>query len=137
MSDINFSVFTGRVTQEPSSRSFTNGDVVAHTTIASTKHIPQSDQSFKEYTAWIPIRCRNHLAKKLQSFPVGAKITVTGEIVTDQWEDSKGTKQSRNIISVDKLELVSLPKSKQNRQGSENIEDAPPSYFDDIPIPNY
>ncbi|WP_241575072.1 single-stranded DNA-binding protein [Rosenbergiella nectarea] len=89
-----------------------------------------------EKTSWLQCKMFGAMAEKLtQGIVKGAKVTVTGSFVLEEWEKNDGTKASIPTILVNDIDL---PPRSQGQQGSSQHqagqEQQPEQWSDDIPF---
>jgi len=90
----------------------------------------------KEKTSWLQCKMFGAMAEKLtQGILKGAKVTVTGSFVLEEWEKNDGTKASIPTILVNGIDL---PQRSQGQQGSNQHHagqaQQPEQWSDDIPF---
>lgn len=89
-----------------------------------------------EKTSWLQCKMFGAMAEKLtQGIVKGAKVTVTGSFVLEEWEKNDGTKASAPTILVSDIDL---PPRNQGHQGSNYQQGSqaqqPEQWSNDIPF---
>ena len=101
---LNHVIITGNLGNDP--ESFYNGDGLP---IASFSLAFNSSK--KETTNWIKVVCFNRLAEVvIEWLAKGSKITVSGSLDQDKWEEDDGTKKSSFKIIANSLEFIRTKK---------------------------
>lgn len=109
--------------------------------IASFSLPAKSGFGDKEKTSWLQCKMFGAMAEKLSaSILKGAKVTVTGEFVLEEWSKDDGTKVSTPTILVRDIDLPPKQISqkqisqKQIRPQQSRGQSTEPDYDDDIPF---
>ena len=91
-----------------------------------------------EKTSWLQCKMFGAMAEKLsQGIVKGAKVTVTGEFVLEEWSKDDGTKVSTPTILVRDIDLPPKQQGNQPQQRSQQSRGqytAPEQYDADIPF---
>lgn len=110
MSNTNIVVVTGHLGDDVDFRVFPNtGNGVSEFRIAVNKHrLNKHTDEFDTYTTWITIKVFGKLAERAkEKLFKGAKVTVTGELAEDSWDDRQtGQKRSKLYIIGNTLEYL-------------------------------
>lgn len=89
-----------------------------------------------EKTSWLQCKMFGAMAEKLtQGVVKGAKVTVTGSFVLEEWEKNDGTKASIPTILVNDIDLPPRSQGQQaNNQQQASQAQQPEQWSDDIPF---
>lgn len=100
MQNLALAILDGNLTADPEIRRFENERSVTRFTMAANHEYGSSrDNSKKNAVSYIQIECWNKLAENCaQYLQKGSRITVTGDIRQDRWQDKNG--QTRSTIKV-------------------------------------
>lgn len=110
MSNTNVVVITGNMGDDVDYRVFPQtGNGVAELRVAVNKHrLNQQTGQFDTYTAWVTVKMFGKLAERAnEKLSKGAKVTVTGELAEDNWEDQPtGQKRSKLYVVGNSFEYL-------------------------------
>ncbi len=90
-----------------------------------------------EKTSWVICKMFGAKAEKLpEHLKKGMKVTITGELVMEEWTDREGNKRSTPVIIVNQLDFggnqaVSQNIPQQQRTQQPPVQNEPPMDFDD------
>ena len=89
-----------------------------------------------EKTSWLQCKMFGAMAEKLtQGIVKGAKVTVTGSFVLEEWEKNDGTKASIPTILVNDIDLPPRSHGQQgNNQQYTSQAQQPEQWSDDVPF---
>ena len=90
----------------------------------------------KEKTSWLQCKMFGAMAEKLtQRIVKGAKVTVTGSFVLEEWEKNDGSKASIPTILVNDIDLPPRSQGQQgNNQQYASQAQQPEQWSDEIPF---
>lgn len=87
--------------KDPEIRYATSGVAVADLPlVASTSH-KEGDNWVTDHELWVYGKAFGEWAERAAELEKGESLIVTGRLVTEQWEDKSGAKQSRTRLLVD------------------------------------
>lgn len=115
---------TGNIVKEPELRYTQTGKAVAAFTVAVNRRRKQGDDwvdetSFIDVTAWDSLA-----SNSAESVPKGTRVTVTGSVKQDTWEDKQtGQKRSKLVVTAAEV-AVSLKWATVNVTRNERGSDA-------------
>ncbi|KYC34920.1 single-stranded DNA-binding protein [Scytonema hofmannii PCC 7110] len=109
---INQVTLIGRAGQDPDCRFFESGAVKASVSLAVRGQK-------KDETLWFDVEAWSNLADVIANYVrSGTTICVVGELVLDQWIDSRTNElRTKPVIRVQNLELLGSPRN-QNQQAT-------------------
>ena len=114
---------------------YINNNPLAQTAIAVTKKYKNSQGVAQEETLFIDINFWGRTADvAYQYLEKGAKVLIEGELKLEQWAGFDGTKRSKHVVNVSKLEMLGC-KKKINNQAEHLKEPSPPDmeYSEEAP----
>lgn len=128
---INVITISGNVGKDAVLRVTPNGKHIATFSLPA-----KSGFGDNEKTSWLQCKMFGAMAEKLsQAVTKGAKVTVTGEFLIEEWDNNDGSKASIPTILVRDIDLPprqgnSAPSSQQQSRGQSTA----PDYDTDIPF---
>lgn len=128
---INVITISGNVGKDAVLRVTPNGKHIATFSLPA-----KSGFGDNEKTSWLQCKMFGAMAEKLtQSITKGAKVTVTGEFLVEEWDRNDGSKASAPTILVRDIDLPpkqgnSAPSNQQHSRGQSTA----PDYDDSIPF---
>lgn len=131
-------ILTGRVGQEPETRTLEGGNNVTSFTLATTERWKDKEGNKKEETEWHQIVIWGKLAEiAAQYVRKGDLLNVTGKNKTDKYEKD-GVTHYRTKVVCNEMELLTSKKDKEQggsvKQPQPSNKEAPPPEIDDLPF---
>jgi len=103
--------------------------------IASFSLPAKSGFGGNEKTSWLQCKMFGAMAEKLSaSILKGAKVTVTGEFVIEEWDKSDGSKASIPTILVRDIDLPPKQNGQQQSRPQQRGQSTEPDYDESIPF---
>lgn len=138
-SNINRTMLSGRITNEPELRQSANGTAVLRFGIAVNRNKKNQQGEWEEVPNFFDCAMIGNRANGLSGYlHKGMKIAVEGELRQDTWTAKDGSKRSKVEIYVNNLEFMdSKPQSQQQPQYVQaTYYEQPQSgmYQDDLPF---
>lgn len=88
-----------------------------------------------EKTSWLQCKMFGAMAEKLSaSILKGAKVTVTGEFVVEEWDKNDGSKASIPTILVRDIDLPPKQNGQQQSRPQQRGQSTEPDYDESIPF---
>lgn len=110
MNNISNIVIDGNLTRDPESKSFGDGQKVCQLNIA-VNHT-------NDKVSFFTVKCYGKIGEQCQQYlSKGKKVTITGSLKQDRWEDADGSKRERVFIDARTVRFDS-PKSNDEPTGS-------------------
>lgn len=123
----NYSTMTGNLTADPDLKYFDSGSVKITFSIACTRTWKGADGEKQEQTSFIDVTAWRFLAEDVaRVIQKGSRVTVSGRIEQQSWDDKEsGTKRSKIIIVADEIAVSVSQIESYERRKRENVEGAP------------
>lgn len=116
MASVNKVIIVGNLGQNPETRTFGNGGMMATISVATTeKWTDKQTGEKKEHTEWHRIVFNNRLAEiAAQYLQKGASVYVEGSLRTRKWTDNQGIERYTTEIRADSLQMLGARPSQNN-----------------------
>ena len=109
MADINKSIFTGRIGNDPELKQTPDGKAVCNLRLAVTR--PKAKGAETAETDWFDIVAWNGMAEACAThLTKGSFIVVTAAARTRTWKDSQGNKRFNIDFIADEIKFLSMKK---------------------------
>jgi single-strand DNA-binding protein len=108
---LNHVTITGNLTRDPELRFTNNGTAVANFSIASTKRTFNRDTEQWEDGGTLFLDCTvwgQQAENTVESVAKGDRVTVTGSLEQNDWEDDEGNKRSKVTLTADDIAVSTL-----------------------------
>lgn len=122
MASVNKVIIVGNLGQNPETRTFGNGGMIATISVATTeKWTDKQTGEQKERTEWHRIVFNNRLAEiAAQYLQKGASVYVEGSLRTRKWTDGQGVERYSTEIRAERLQILGARQAQnQSQQGYE------------------
>lgn len=115
--DFNAFSLTGRLTRDPEVRAFSNGTVVKFA-IANNYGIGEKRRvSYFDCESWEPKKIE-FVQKYLKT---GSRVTLTGRLEQNVWENKEGQKQSTYLLKVTDVYFADAAPAGQKKEDTETV----------------
>lgn len=104
--DLNEVTLLGRVTQDPNSRSTSNGSTVLSFSLATNRSYKKGDQWEKEVTYHNLVVFGPYAERLSSKIQKGTKLYAKGRLVNNKWTDNEGQPKSRTDINLSEVILL-------------------------------
>jgi len=122
---MNNTTFTGNLTADPEIKYFDSGAVKTTFSVAVTRTWKDNNGEKQEQTSFIDVHAWRYLAEDIaRVLTKGSRVTVSGRIEQQSWEDkTDGTKRSKIVVVADEVSVaLSQVESYERRKRSEGGE---------------
>lgn len=141
MAGINKAILVGNVGQSPTTRTMSNGEMVANFSVATSETWKDKQTGERrEATEWHRIVAYRQLAEIIDRYLTrGSKVYIEGKIKTRKWTDRDGVEKYTTEIIADQMQMLS-PRDNQAPPPAQSSQPAPPpatnadGFNDDIPF---
>lgn len=124
MSNLNQVTLLGRVGQDPTEKTFDNGNKILNLSIATSEKYKDQNGEKKEITDWHNIQLGNHLSHIFKYISKGDMLLIVGKNKTRSWEKD-GVKHYQGYVQAQSIQL--FPKTKvADTQGGNTYTGQPP-----------
>jgi single-strand DNA-binding protein len=134
--DLNKVILSGRLGKDVK-LSFTTqgGTAVATFSVASSRNVKQSDESWKEETEWFRCVAWRDLAERASSrLQKGSHVLIEGRLQTREWDDNQGQKHRTTEVIVNDIITLDSAASRNNGEATLLVEDGATLEAEEIPF---
>jgi len=90
----------GNLTRDPEIKFLSSGSAVAELSVA----VNRKDKQGEDHTSYIDVKAWQSLAENVvESLTKGARVTVTGRLEQETWQDKEGNNRSKIVVVADEI----------------------------------
>ncbi len=139
----NIVILTGHLGADPEIRQFQNGGQIATLNLAVGDDYRDQQKNIVNRTHWITVVIHgNYSDVARQYLHKGSKVTVTGKLVQENWQDQNGNNRTALKVATQSFEMLDSKASSETQQPTKNKEKIDPlsaaaeqdGFNDDIPF---
>jgi single-strand DNA-binding protein len=124
MSSVNVIMLLGNLGKDPEVLKSTDRGAFVRLSLATSKKFKLKTGEVQEDIQWHTVYLSNGLGKSAATYlKKGAKIFITGELRTNEWQDKEGKSHRSTAIYAKELKFLSTHSQKNDSMLSDSIEE--------------
>jgi single-strand DNA-binding protein len=134
--DLNKIILSGRLGKDVELR-YTNqgGTAVATFSVASSRNVRQSDETWKEETEWFRCVAWRDLAERAKTrLQKGSHVLIEGRLQTREWDDNQGQKHRTTEVIVNDIITLESGANRNNGDAALLVDDGATLEAEEIPF---